>query len=279
MDGIFGSFGAWLNANVHLLTLWIGALCTLGLYSVLYKENRIYRLFEHMFLGLATGYMAATIWTDVLLPKWWMPMIVEGKWWLILALSAGLLYYFIYSKKHQWMSRLIVGFFLGVTAGQAFQVFVNDTWPQIPASFKPILPHPAIAANAPGNIDHKAIAALSPAMAINNLIFMVVLVSVLSYFFFSFEQKHPLIRGSAKLGRWLMMFTFGAIFGLTMMARMALLIDRMDFLVNEFSPAAFGGPVIGKWVMLFILCALVAVVLFLVNRDNRNAERDQTNNA
>jgi hypothetical protein len=267
-------FSAWLNSHVAILSLWIGALCTLGLYSVLYKENRVYRMFEHVFLGLATGYMVATIWTDVLLPKWWKPMTVDGQWWLIFALSAGLFYYFIYSKKHAWMARLIVGFFLGVTSGQAFQVFVNDTWPQIPSSFKPLIPHPAIAADAPGNVDHKAIAALSPAMAINNLIFMVVLVCVLSYFFFSFEQKHPLIRGSAKLGRWLMMFTFGAIFGLTMMARMALLIDRMDFLVNEFSPAAFGGPGVGRWVMLAILIALVGLVLSLVRRDNRSAERE-----
>jgi hypothetical protein len=126
-----------------------------------------------------------------------------------------------------------------------------------------VLPHAAIAANAPGNLNHKAIAALSPSGAINNLIFMVVLVCVLSYFFFSFEQKHPVLRGSALLGRWLMMFTFGAIFGLTMMARLALLIDRMDFLVNEFGPGALGGPVYGRWVMLAALCALTGLVLFL----------------
>jgi hypothetical protein len=270
-------FSAWLNSHETILVLWLGALSTLGLYSVLYKENRIYRLFEHIFLGLATGYMVATIWTDVLLPKWWTPMTVDGQWWLILALSAGLFYYFIYSKKHAWMARLIVGFFLGVTSGQAFQVFVNDTWPQIPSSFKPLIPHPAIAANAPGNLDHKAITELTPGMAVNNLIFMVVLFCVLSYFFFSFEQKNPIVRRSAKLGRWLMMFTFGAIFGLTMMARMALLIDRMDFLINEFSPAAFGGPATGRWVMLVILTALVGFVLMLVRRDNRTQAGAGTN--
>lgn len=266
------NFAAWLNANMQILTLWIGALSTLGLYTVLYKENRIYRLFEHIFLGLATGYMVATVWNDTLLPKWWKPMIDDGQWWLILALVAGLFYYFIYSKKHSWMARLVIGFFLGVASGQAFQVFVNDTWPQISSSFKPLLPHPAIAANADGNLNHKAIPALSQASAINNLIFMVVLVCVISYFFFSFEQKHPVLRGSARLGRWLMMFTFGAIFGLTMMARLALLIDRMDFLINEFSPAALGGPVTGKYVMLAILCALIALVFVLIRRDGRRAE-------
>jgi hypothetical protein len=273
MSAITGSLATWLNAHLEILTLWIGALATLGLYTVLYKENRIYRLFEHIFLGLATGYMVATVWNDTLLPKWWNPMIVDGQWWLILALVAGLFYYFIYSKKHHWMARLVIGFFLGVASGQAFQVFVNDTWPQISSSFKPLAPHAAIAANAPGNLNHKAISELTQASAINNLIFMIVLVCVLSYFFFSFEQKNLLLRGSARVGRWLMMFTFGAIFGLTIMARLALLIDRMDFLVNEFSPAALGGPVVGKNVMLLIFCALIALVLYLVRKDNRSAER------
>ncbi len=134
------------------------------------------------------------------------------------------------------------------------------------------MPHAAIAADASGPFKHKAIPALTQAGAINNLVFMVVLVCVLSYFFFSFEQKNPLMRGSARMGRWLMMFTFGAIFGLTIMARLALLIDRMDFLVNEFGPAAVGNPVIGKNVMLAILCALIVLVLFLVRKDNRDAE-------
>jgi hypothetical protein len=36
--------------------IWLGALVTLALYSVLYRENPIYRVAEHVFLGLATGY-------------------------------------------------------------------------------------------------------------------------------------------------------------------------------------------------------------------------------
>src|SRR5579885_918546 len=157
MSSAPGAFSMWLSHNLHTLILWIGAICTLGLYSILYKENRLFRLFEHIFLGLATGYMVANIWTDTLLPKWWVPMHDKGQWWLIFALAAGSLYYFIYSKKYSWMARLIIGFFMGVASGQAFQAFVNDTWPQIPGSFKPLIPHAAIAATA----THKAIPQLT----------------------------------------------------------------------------------------------------------------------
>jgi len=260
-----GTFSLWLSHHVHTLTLIVGAACTLGLYSVLYKENRLYRLFEHLFLGLATGFMVANIWTDVVRPKWWIPMWDQGQWWLIFALVAGLLYYFIYSKKHNWMARLIIGFFMGVASGQAFQVFVNDTWPQIPGSFKPLIPHAAIAAGA----GHPKIAEVTFTDALNNLIFVVVLACVMSYFFFSIEQKNPVVRGSARVGRWLMMFAFGAIFGATVMARMALLIDRIYFLLFEFG-SLLGAPA-GKpsVVMLLVILALIALLLYLTVRSRR----------
>jgi len=261
---------AWLTANKELIMLWIGAFCTLGLYSVLYKENKIYRLFEHLFLGLATGYLIANTWTDVLLPKWWDPLWNEGKSYYIYALPLGLCFYFIYSKKNSWIARLIIGFFLGVGAGQTFQGFVGDTWPQIVTTFRPVIARAAV----PKIGDHPALKAVSWPDAINNLVFLVVLLCVMSYFFFSFEQKHPVLKGSAKLGRWLMMFSFGAIFGSTIMARLALLIDRMDSLMNDFGGRVFGftaGPI----VMFLVLVVLSGVVLALVYRDkNRPEEAD-----
>lgn len=254
-------FSDWLAAHITALTAWVGAICTLGLYSVLYKENKVYRFFEHLFLGLATGYMVALAWNDVLLPKWWQPMHDKGEWWNFFALVPGMMYYFIYSKRHNWIARLVIGFFMGTASGQAFKAFVNDTWPQIATSFKPVIPHGAIAA-ANG---HPAIKALPVPDAINNALFMVILLCVMTYFFFSFEQKSPVLKGTAQLGRWMLMFTFGAIFGSTIMARLAILIDRMDFLLNDFGPQ-IGGPDNGPKIMFGVLVALTATILFLVSR-------------
>ena len=170
----------------------------------------------------------------------------------------GSLFYFIYSKKYNWMARLVIGLFLGVGAGQQFQAFVNDVWPQIYKSFKPMRAHAAIAA-ANG---HQAVPALMWPDALNNIIFMVILLCVMSYFFFSFEQKSPVLKHSAGTGRFLMMFTFGAIFGSTIMARLALLIDRMDFLMNDVGSLP-AGPDNGPKLVFVVLMALTALVLFL----------------
>lgn len=259
----------WLTNNLTTLQVWVGAICTLALYSILYKENKIYRLFEHIYLGLATGYLVATQWTDAIYPKLWQPMVEKGQWYFIFTFVVGMLYYLIYSRKLSWIARLTIGFFLGVTSGRAFQEFTNDIWPQIPKTFKPLIPHGAIAATA----DHPAIKALNVPDALNNLIFIIIVLCVMSYFFFSFEQKNPVLRESAKSGRWLMMFAFGAIFGSTVMARLALLIDRMDFLVNDFGPQ-LGGPQAGPYVMFAILVALATLVIYLATRPGAKATDD-----
>lgn len=69
--------------------------------------------------------------------------------------------------------------------------------------------------------------------------FLATLISVFSYFFFTFRRgaSSGILRGSAISGRWLMMGCFGAFFGATIMARMALLVERLDFLINTWGPA------------------------------------------
>jgi len=64
------------------------------------------------------------------------------------------------------------------------------------------------------------------------LVFIGVL-SVLIYFFFSLEHKGGLGRMS-QIGIWFLMISFGASFGYTVMARISLLIGRMQFLLQEW---------------------------------------------
>ncbi len=262
------SFSPWLTDHIELLKLWLGMACTLGLFSILYRENKVYRFFEHFFLGISMGYLIVNAYTDTILPKFWEPFHDKGQWWLIFSIIIGLFYYFIFSQKFAWLARLVIAFFLGVTSGRGFKAYVNDYWPQIPTSFKPLFPHEAIV-----RADGTKIAALAREDAVNNLIFMVILVCVMSYFFFSFEQKHPVLKNSAKAGRWLLMFAFGAIFGSTIMGRLALLIDRITFLLKDFGGGALSPshPEYGAWIMFGIMAVLTGLVLYLT-RKNAQAE-------
>ena len=208
------------------LGVWIGAIGTLALFSLIYRENRLYRLFEHLFIGLAAGFLIKATWHETLHPQWWKPMTQNGQWPWMFALAGGALFYTIYSKRYSWLSRISIGVLIGFVAGQIFQVTASDYIPQIRKTFKPL--YVTSADIPPGSL------MTVQGMVLNNLIFVTIVVCVLSYFFFSFEQKNKVIRTSARSGRLMLMFAFGAIFGSTVMARMALLIDRVWFLMHNW---------------------------------------------
>ncbi|HSV75043.1 MAG TPA: hypothetical protein VLH79_14880 [Chthonomonadales bacterium] len=208
---------------------FLGGIATLALYSILYRENPIYRLFEHVYVGLAAGYISMMAITSIIRPRWYEPVFEKGLWLWLWALPLALLAYFVFSRKHGWLSRIPLVILAGFAAGQAFQSFANLYFPQIRDSFRPLWPTLWQLSNPSPSPD-----SLSISGAINNGIFLVTLVSVLTYFLFSFEHKRPLIRNTAQLGRWLIMIGFGAIFGSTIMTRFALLVDRMSFLLVEW---------------------------------------------
>jgi len=208
----------WLS-NSHItanVTIWVAAVGTLAIYSILYKENPVYRMAEHVFIGAATAYGVFVTWTQILKPQWW-DKITHGEWYWMFALIAGSMFYFIYSKKHVWISRIIFGTLLGLIAGAAFKGFAGINIDRIYASFKPL---------------HGA--GMTPGDVANNGVFIVVLLAVMAYFFFSFEHRSRLTSAPSKLGRWFLMFAFGAMFGSTVMARMSLLIGRVYFLLHDW---------------------------------------------
>ena len=55
----------------------------------------------------------------------------------------------------------------------------------------------------------------------------------LVYFFYSKAHKGA-FGGVARVGIWTLMIGFGASFGYTVMARISLLIDRVQFLINDW---------------------------------------------
>ena len=222
--------------NPEVPVLWATAIATLGVYTILYRENPISRLFEHIFVGLAAGYLILVTWTQNLEAKWWAPMVHQGRWQWIFAPVIGLLFYFIYSRRLLWMARLVMGLTFGTAAGYTFRQFFPINAPQITASFKPLRPdlvppsagealHPLRVLDAWGYV------------ILHNWVFAIILFTVLSYFFFSVphEGRFGRVLGrSSMAGRWFLMIAFGAMFGNTVMARLSLFIGRMQFLLFDW---------------------------------------------
>ena len=74
--------------------------------------------------------------------------------------------------------------------------------------------------------------AMVPLENINLILILIGTIAVLLYFFFS--KSHTGAYGKfVGLGKWYMMIGFGASFGLTVMARISLLIGRIRFLIID----------------------------------------------
>lgn len=214
----------------------VAGIATLAIFSFLIRENPIYRKFEHIFIGVATAVGIGTVIRYFILPEMIDPLFGldriifpdgtaaepynKGNLLLLIPMLFGSLYYFILSKKLSWIAQLVIGFSLGVSGGLAFRGFLNEFIPQFIDSFRPLY------------IPSETFKSLS------NVAFVLILICSMSYFFFTFKRSETgVVAKSANVGRYLMMCCFGAFFGSTVMAREALLVERIDFLLSNFFPA------------------------------------------
>ncbi len=238
------------------LKFTFGVIATIGLYTVLWRENKFYRFWEHVFLGLAAGWALVILWTETLRPQWWNKMVgtiaeggniaEPGFWAWAIMLPIGFAGYFVFSRKHSWVGRIPIGIIIGLWSGQQFDAWIQRFWPQLNASMVPLIPTDfgLVPYAAPSETVLNATIRQNVylSQAIGNLIATITLLSVLAYFLFGIELKSKFMQGTTKLGRYLLMVGFGAIFGSTVMMRFTLLIDRMYFIwIEWFQRIVLGG--------------------------------------
>lgn len=222
------------------LTILLGGISTIAVFSFLIKENALYRFFEHFYIGIATGLGVILgfknfLWPVILVPLFGLDIVQypDGTYskeynpWVLLygvAVIFGLFYYFAYTRRYAWLSKLAIGFSLGIGGGIAFKAFFSEWMPQIQSSFKPLIVRECA----------NDVCAINWWSSFENTTFVFTFIAVMYYFFFSFKRT---TRGGAALahsGRLMLMVCFGAFFGSTVMARMALLVERVSFLLTDW---------------------------------------------
>jgi len=201
---------------VEIFQIWLIAFFTLALFSFLYKDNAFYKLAEHVFAGLSAGYYVGLTWNSVIIQQMYDPMIINGKWYLFIPGLLGLMMFSRFFKGFHWISRFSLAFVMGNTAG----IFLiselhGKVLPQVQGTMVSINPSQGF----------------GPTLL--SLIIIVGVVSTLIYFYFSKEHK-GLLGGVARTGIWFIMISFGAHFGYTVMARVSLLIGRVQFLIDDW---------------------------------------------
>ena len=193
--------------SFELFSNLVGAFFTLAIFSFLYKDNPFYQISEQLLVGISLGYGLVLTYKNVFVPYVYQTIFLKHEFILIIPTLIGIMYLFRFSRKLSWLSRYPIAFFMmyvGASVALAMHTSILVQMRQ----------------------------AMVPLENINLFLILFGTLAVLLYFFFS--KAHTGIYGKfTNIGKWYMMVGFGASFGLTVMARISLLIGRIQFLVND----------------------------------------------
>jgi hypothetical protein len=202
-----------------LTSTTVAALLTLAIFSFLYKDNPFYKIAEHLMVGSTAGY-----WVIILYHNTFRPNVINkidaGQWYYIIPTILGLLMWTRLVSKWSWISRYPLAFYLGIATGVAIPLEMKAkiieqlygsvnliTWTNTPQA--------------------------TTLGIINNWLILIGVLAGLVYFFFSKEHR-GVTGGIAQFGIGVLMIGFGASFGFTVMARVSLLIERLQFLLFDW---------------------------------------------
>ena len=209
----------------QIIGTWLAALLTLAIFSFLYRDNPVYKFAEHVFVGVSAGYGVVITWREAVIPDLIQPLIdpsavdLAGPNYVVLIPGAlGLLMFSRFFPRYDWLSRWPIAFVMGYGSGLAIPAAIQmQLLPQLHATLQPVWPT----------------AEVTPWIAVSNLLLFVGVLCTLAYFYFSREHRGALGVAS-RIGIVFLMVAFGAGFGNTVMARVSLLIGRVQFLYLDW---------------------------------------------
>jgi hypothetical protein len=220
------------------LGVWVAALFTLAIFSFLYKDNPFYKFAEAIIVGVSAAYwMVVGFWTVLvpnlfgkLAPEWVQASAMPGlspvrdeHWYVnFVPLVLGVMLLWRLAPKGAWIARWPLAFIIGTTAGLKLVTFLQaDFLSQIQAGIAPVV------------VTDRADVWENVWASVRSAIVFAGTLAVLVYFFFSIEHK-GVVGKVSRAGIWVLMITFGAAFGYTVMGRIALLAIRFEFLFDDW---------------------------------------------
>lgn len=220
---------------------------TLSIFSFLYKDNAFYKFAEHLFVGVSAAYwMCVGFWSNIVQQV--VPRISTNlsDFFEIAFLGYELHYYIpIFfglilltrltptSWRIAWMSKWTLAFIVGATAGLVLPVNLRTNFLiQINSTLVPLFPDWQGFGYFISNFDFSYNGPFIK--TISNWVTIFGVLGGLVYFFFSKEHK-GVFGHASRFGIWILMLTFGASFGYTVMGRISLLVGRLTFIFRDWA--------------------------------------------
>lgn len=194
-----------------MIGMWIGVCLSMFIFSFLYKDNPLYKLAEHIFVGVSAGYWMCIGYWQVLYPNLIQKLQGGDLRYLAAAVLGGMLLMRIFPK-YAWVGRWPLSFMVGIFAGYNIVYTMQaQVLKQLEATVLPLWGCP----------DWQTF--------LLNLLVIFGVLTGLMYFYFSKDHSGAVWGRFTKAGVWVLMVSFGAAFGYTVMARISLLIGRVMY--------------------------------------------------
>ena len=212
------------------LAVWLVTALTLCILSFLYRDNPLYKLAEHVFVGISAGYYVALEYQETIRPNLWNAVMHDGNYWRLGSLVLSVLMFSRFFSRIGWLSRWPIGFVVGMYAGINVIAFGSgDLVIQLESTMLDFL--------------HGG------TLGVSNLLLVVGLATSLMYFYFSREHR-GVLGVASRVGVWFLMVSFGASFGYTVMSRMSLAIGRArELMLHPASSLALAAAVTGALIV------------------------------
>ncbi len=195
--------------------IWIAAFFTIAATSYAFRDNIVFKFAENTFIGIAAGHAIVMGVKNIRDYGW--AHIMNGEMIYAVVFVLGIMLYFRFSREYYWVYRYPIAFLVGNGVGISIRAGIHsDFIKNIAATASPII-------------------AATPLDTVNNILIFVGCVTALSHFIFTYEGIHKgTIGWIPKVGRWMMLLSFGASFGNTVMTRFGMYQGRVLFLLRDW---------------------------------------------
>ena len=85
-----------------------GGLVTLAIFSFLYRDNPLYKLAEHVAVGVSVGFLVVNYYYTIFKPKVWDNILHNHQYDYLIPLVLGVLLFSRFVPKWGWLSPLFV---------------------------------------------------------------------------------------------------------------------------------------------------------------------------
>ncbi len=101
--------------TVDIVGAWISIFLTISVLSFLYDDNPIYKITEHLFMGVSIGYGVTEAFWNVLRPNLY-DKLMSGEMLYLIPLGLCILLMFKISRKNSWLARIPIAFLVAAYA-------------------------------------------------------------------------------------------------------------------------------------------------------------------